>query len=263
MRGGLKLKHMGMRRRSRIVIKTPEQIEGIRRSSQVTKAALDMVAARIEPGVRTQDLDAWVFDFIQDHGGTPAPLGYNGFPKSICTSVNDVVLHGIPDGTVLKEGDIVNVDVTTILEGYYGDSSRMFCLGEPGPEAKKLVEVTHECMMLGIEKARAGNTVGHIGQACQRHAERNGFSVVREFCGHGVGLDFHEPPEILHFGKNGQGAVLREGMVFTIEPMINAGSRDVRTLQDGWTTVTVDGALSAQWEHTIAITSTGPDILTL
>jgi len=253
---------MALGTKKRTLIKTEEQVEGIRAASQVTVKALDMVAERIGPDITTDTVNDWVHEFILDHGATPATLGYNGFPKSCCTSVNEVVLHGIPGDRVLREGDIVNVDITSILDGYYGDASRMYCIGEVSPAAKRLVNVTRECLYLGIEQVKPGNTVGHIGWACQQHAEKHGYSVVREFCGHGVGIDFHEAPEILHFGKKGRGTVLRENMVFTIEPMINAGGLKLTPLDDGWTVITADGALSAQWEHTVRVTRTGVDILT-
>ena len=246
----------------RILIKTPEQIEGIRASCELTVKGLDMVAERIGPGVTTEMIDQWVYDFVTAHGGQPATLGYHGYAKSCCTSVNEVVTHGIPDDTVLCEGDIVNVDIATIVNGYYGDASRMYCIGSVSDEARKLVEVTRECLHLGIEQVKPGNTVGHIGWACQRHAESHGFGVVRDYCGHGVGIEFQEPPEIVHFGRKGQGAVLRENMVITIEPMINAGSHELTPLDDGWAVVTADGALSAQWEHTVLVTRQGHEILT-
>lgn len=249
-------------KKRQIIIKTPEQINCIRKSCQLTSQILDMVAERIGPGITTNEINEWVHQYTIDHGATPAPLGYREFPKSVCTSVNNVILHGIPNETVLKDGDIINVDVTTILDGYYGDASRMFCVGKPADEARKLVDVTRECMNLGIKQVRPGSTVGHIGHAIQRHAKSNGYSVVEEFVGHGVGVDFHEPPDILHFGKRGHGTVLRQGMTFTVEPMINAGSREIRTLEDRWTTITADGTLSAQWEHTVLVTKTGVEILT-
>lgn len=245
-----------------IIIKTPEQIEGIRKSSQLTREILDMLEERIVPGITTDEIDRWVHEYTISHGGIPAPLNYRGFPKSVCTSINNVVCHGIPDGTVLREGDILNVDVTTILNGYYGDSSRMFLIGKVSPEARRLVEVTRECLYLAIEKVKPGNTLGDIGHAIQQHAEKHGYSVVRDYIGHGTGLKFHEPPDVRHFGKPGTGVVLEPGMVFTIEPMINAGGYEVRVLQDGWTVVTADGSLSAQWEHTVCVTPTGVEVLT-
>jgi methionyl aminopeptidase len=254
---------MALRRRAKIRIKNAEQIEGIRASCRLTAQCLDMVGERIGPGVTTEDINAWVHQFALDHGATPAPLGYRGYPKSVCTSANDIVLHGIPNEEQrLAEGDIVNVDVTLILDGYYGDSSRMYAVGRVGPDAQRLCDVTLECLRLGIGQVKPGNTVGHIGHVIQRYAEASGYSVVRDFVGHGVGLEFHEPPEIMHFGKRGHGPVLREGMVFTIEPMINAGGPECVTLEDGWTVRTADGTLSAQWEHTVAVTKSGVDVLT-
>jgi methionyl aminopeptidase len=221
-----------------------------------------MLEGRVVPGVTTGDINRWVHEYTLAHGATPAPLNYRGYPKSVCTSVNDVVCHGIPDGTVLKEGDILNIDVTSILDGYYGDSSRMFLIGEVPEEARNLVEVTRECLYLGIEQVKPDNTFGDIGHAIQKHAERHGYSVVRAFVGHGIGIQFHEPPNVLHYGEPGTGATLEPDMVFTIEPMINAGGYDVRVLEDGWTAVTVDGSLSAQWEHTVRVTEDGVEILT-
>ena len=247
---------------TKIRIKSPEEIAGIRKSCQLTKHILDIMGERIEAGITTDDINEWVHDLTLENGGIPAPLNYRGFPKSVCTSINNVILHGIPDGTILKDGDIINVDVTSIVDGYYGDASRMFYVGTPSGEAKKLVDITRECLYLGIKQVRPGSSVGHIGHAIQRHAEKNGYSVVREFVGHGIGIDFHEPPDILHFGRKGRGPVLRMGMTFTVEPMINAGSAECLTLKDGWTTVTADGSLSAQWEHTVAVTKTGVDVLT-
>ncbi len=246
----------------RIVIKTDNQIAGIRRSCQLTVQTLDMVAERLKPGITTNTINNWVDAFIRDHGGIPAPLGYRGYPKSVCVSVNDVILHGIPDGRILEVGDILNVDVTSILDGYFGDASRMYCIGSPSSEAKRLIDVTRSALENGIEQVKPGNTIGHIGHAIQRHVENAGYSVVRDYVGHGTGIRFHEPPEVLHFGRKGHGAVLRPGMVFTIEPMVNAGSRACRTLEDRWTVVTVDGSLSAQWEHTVLVTQTDVEVLT-
>ena len=246
----------------KIIIKTPEQIAGIRKSSQLTREILDMLERRIVPGITTGDIDRWVHDYTVGHGAIPAPLNYRGFPKSTCTSLNEVVCHGIPDGTLLKEGDILNVDVTCILDGYYGDASRMFLLGEVSEEARNLVTVTRECLYLGIEQVKPGNTLGDIGHAIQQHAESHGYSVVRAFVGHGTGVQFHEPPDIRHYGALGTGTVLVPNMVFTIEPMINAGSYQVKVLEDHWTAVTVDGSLSAQWEHTLWVTEDGAEILT-
>jgi len=228
----------------------------------LTRDILDMLEERIVVGVATGDINRWVHTYTLSHGAAPAPLNYRGFPKSVCTTLNNQVCHGIPDGTVLKDGDILNVDVTSILDGYYGDASRMFLIGEVSEEARKLVQVTRECLYLGIEQVKPGHTLGDIGHAIQRHAERHGYSVVRDYIGHGTGLQFHEPPEVRHFGKPGTGEMLAPNMVFTIEPMINAGDYKVEILKDGWTVVTADGSLSAQWEHTMRVTEDGVEVLT-
>ncbi|HBK28842.1 MAG TPA: methionine aminopeptidase [Parabacteroides sp.] len=249
---------------SRKLIKTPEQIEGIRRSGIVNTGVLDLVAQEIKEGMSTAVIDKLVYDYTVSHGAIPAPLNYEGFPKSVCTSINDVVCHGIPsEKEILKDGDIINVDVSTILDGYYSDASRMFMIGNVSPEKKRLVEVTKECLQIGMEAAKPFGFVGDIGYAIQRHAQKNGYSVVRDLCGHGVGLEFHEEPEVLHFGKKGTGMVLVPGMVFTIEPMINMGRYDVYIDEDdGWTVLTDDGLPSAQWEHTFVMTDHGLEILT-
>lgn len=248
-------------RRNPTLIKTPAQIEGIRRSCQATRGILDMLEGRLVPGVTTGEIDTWVHEATLAAGAIPAPLNYRGFPKSVCTSINEVVCHGIPDGTALRNGDIVNVDVTCILDGYFGDASRMYLVGDVAPEARRLVQVTRECLELGIKQVRPGGSVGDIGQAIQTRAEAAGFSVVRDFVGHGVGLRFHEEPQIPHFGTRGRGHPLLPGMVFTIEPMINAGAWQVKILPDGWTAVTADGSLSAQFEHTVTVTPAGVEIL--
>ena len=253
-----------------IYIKTEEQIEGIRKSSQLTKKLLDMVEDRISEGVTTNEIDQWVHSETLANGAIPAPLNYGHgtgrrrmpFPKSICTSTNNVICHGIPNNQVLNNGDIINVDITSILDGYYGDASRMFIIGEVTEEIKKLVEVTRECLKLGIEQVFPSKRLGDIGHVIQNHAEKNGFSVVRDFAGHGVGIEFHEAPQVLHYGQPGKGEMLRENMVFTIEPMINMGSYECKILGDGWTAVTADGSLSAQWEHTLLVTNSGAEILT-
>ncbi|MDE5639938.1 MAG: type I methionyl aminopeptidase [Odoribacter sp.] len=246
------------------ILKTPEQIEGIRRSAAINTAVLDMVAENIRAGVSTEEINQWVYDFTVSHGAVPAPLNYEGFPKSVCTSINEEVCHGIPDkDIVLREGDIINVDVSTILDGYYSDASRMFMIGQVSPACRRLVEVTKECMELGIAAAHPWGFLGDIGEAIQRHAESNGFSVVRDFCGHGVGLQFHEKPEVEHVGKKGHGMLLVPGMIFTIEPMINMGGHEVYVDSDNeWTVLTEDGKPSAQWENTILITHNGVEILT-
>ena len=248
--------------RRRVIIKTEEQIEGIRKSSALTAEILDMLEERVKPGVTTEQIDRWVYDYTVDHGAIPAPLNYRGFPKSVCTSINEVVCHGIPEARELVDGDIVNIDVTSILDGYYGDSSRMFLIGNVSEAAKRLVEITRECLYLGIEQVKPGNTLGDIGHAIQQHAEAHGYSVVRKFVGHGTGVRFHEPPDVFHFGTPGAGLKLRPNMVFTIEPMVNVGTHKVRILEDDWTAVTIDGELSAQWEHTLRVTEEGVEILT-
>lgn len=249
--------------RREVIIKTSEQIEGIRKSCQLTKHILDSITERIEPGITTQDIDDWVHEMTLQHGATPAPLNYRGYPKSVCTSINEVICHGIPSkDRILQSGDILNVDVTSILDGYYGDSSRMFLIGDVTEQARSLVKVTYECMMLGIEQVKPGNTIGDIGYAIQQHAEAHGYSVVRAFVGHGTGVNFHEPPDIPHYGSAGQGTTLTENMIFTIEPMINIGTFHAHILEDGWTAITQDYSLSAQWEHTVRVTASGVEILT-
>ncbi len=247
---------------SNIIIKTEEQVAGIRKSSQLTCDILNMLEERIVAGIATDDINRWVHEYTLDHGAVPAPLNYRGFPKSVCTSLNHVVCHGIPDGTRLKSGDILNIDVTSILDGYYGDSSRMFLIGDVSEDARKLVQITQECLDLGIEQVKPGNTLGDIGHAIQQHAEGHGYSVVRNYIGHGTGVRFHEPPNVFHFGEPGTGVVLSPNMVFTIEPMINVGGYQVEVLEDGWTVVTADGSLSAQWEHTVRVTRDGVEVLT-
>lgn len=247
----------------RSLLKTPEQIEMIKKSAALNTAVLDHVAAHIHAGMSTAEIDKLVYDFTTEHGGIPAPLNYEGFPKSVCTSVNEVVCHGIPsEDEILEEGDIINVDVSTILDGYYSDASRMFIIGKTTPEKEKLVRVTKECLEIGMQAAKPFGFVGDIGNAIQRHAEKNGYSVVRDLCGHGVGLEFHEEPEVCHFGRKGTGMLLVPGMVFTIEPMINMGTWQVFIdEEDGWTVVTEDELPSAQWEHTFLMTETGLEIL--
>jgi len=248
----------------RKLIKTPEQIEGIRESGVINTGVLDLVAEKIHVGMSTAEIDKLVYDYTIAHGAIPADLNYEGYPKSVCTSINDVVCHGIPsEEEILKDGDIVNVDVSTIYNGYFSDASRMFMIGEVKPQVKKLVQVTKECLEIGLEKAKPWGFLGDIGAAIQRHAEKNGYSVVRDFCGHGVGLKFHEEPDVEHYGKKGKGMLLVPGMVFTIEPMINMGTYDIFIDEaDGWTVCTEDGLPSAQWEHTLVITETGSEILT-
>jgi len=249
---------------TRKLIKTPEQIEGIRKSGEVNTGVLDLVEKEIHAGMSTAEIDKLVYDYTVSHGAIPAPLNYEGFPKSVCTSINEVVCHGIPnEEEILEEGDIINVDVSTILNGYFSDASRMFIIGKTTPEKEKLVRVTKECLEIGMKAAHPFGFVGDIGNAIEQHAKRNGFSVVRDLCGHGVGLEFHEDPEVLHYGRKGTGMLLVPGMVFTIEPMINMGDwRVFIDEEDGWTVVTEDEKPSAQWEHTFLMTESGLEILT-
>jgi methionyl aminopeptidase len=248
----------------RIVIHDADDFEGMRKAGRLAAEALDFITPHVKIGISTEELDRLCHDFIVAHQAVPAPLNYRGFPKSICTSVNHVVCHGIPnERKALQNGDIINIDVTVILDGWHGDTSRMFLIGKPGVKARRLVEVTHEAMMHGIEAVKPGATLGDIGRAIQSHAEMHRFSVVRDFCGHGLGRVFHAAPSVLHYGRPGQGTVLREGMFFTIEPMINAGRYEVKILDDGWTAVTRDKSLSAQFEHSLGVTATGYEIFTL
>lgn len=251
---------------TRDLIKTPEQIEGIRRSGVVNTGCLDEVARQIRAGMNTQEIDDICMQYCKDHNAIPACLGYEGFPKSVCTSINEVVCHGIPkEEDVLEEGDIVNVDMTTIVDGYYADASRMFVIGKTTPEKERLVRVARECLEVGMEAAKPYCFVGDIGHAVQRHAEKNGYSVVRDLCGHGVGLKFHEDPEVVHYGHRGQGMLIVPGMVFTIEPMINMGTYEVFIDADDpyeWEVITGDELPSAQWEHTFVMTENGVEILT-
>ena len=247
----------------RSMIKTEADIEGIRKAGKITHEVLDIVAEHIRPGVTTEMINRWVHDATVERGGYPATLNYKGYPKSCCTSINDCICHGIPDSAVsLKAGDIINVDITTIYEGYYGDSSRMFIMGEASEEANTLVKVAEECLYLGIEEVKPYNRIGDIAFAVESHALQYGFSVVREFGGHGIGKEFHEEPFVHHYGPRNRGMVLVPNMVFTVEPMINAGDFRLKILKDGWTTITRDGSLSAQWEHTLRVTETGYEILT-
>ena len=248
----------------RKILRTREELAGIKESAAINTALLDFITPYVKAGVSTRELDSLVYQFTTDYGAIPAPLGYGDFPKSCCISINDVVCHGIPsDLDVLQEGDIVNIDVSTIYKGYFSDASRMFMIGEVSPVARKLVKVCKECLDLGIKAAQPWATLGDVGAAIQVHAEKNGFSVVRDFCGHGVGMKFHEDPEVLHYGIKGTGMTLVPGMTFTIEPMINEGSWEVFIdSDDNWTACTDDGKLSAQWEHMILITETGNEILT-
>ena len=247
----------------RHLLKTPEDIEGIKRSAAINVGVLDMVTERIAPGVTTAEVDQWIYDYTVEHGGIPADLNYEGFPKSVCTSINDVVCHGIPsERDVLREGDIVNVDCSTILDGYFSDSSRMFCIGEVSPERKKLVDVTRESIQRGLAQVKPWNTLGDMAHAVQTYVEENGFNVVREFGGHGIGKEFHEDPFVSHVGEPGEGVVLAPGMCFTIEPMVNAGDADIDMNDpNGWTVRTADGSDSAQWEVQLVVTDTGYELL--
>ncbi|MCX5779486.1 MAG: methionyl aminopeptidase [Firmicutes bacterium] len=245
----------------RKLIKTEAQITGIRQACRLSNRVLDMVAGQIGIGVTTAEIDNWVHEFTLQHGAIPAPLNYGGFPRSVCTSINEVICHGIPDETALRDGDIVNVDVTCILDGYYGDVSRMYLIGDPSPLARKLVRVARECLYMGIEQVRPFHRIGDIACAIEQHANMHGFSVVQDYGGHGIGLEFHEEPFVQHYGERDCGMVLVPNMVFTIEPMINVGGYQCRRLEDGWTAVTIDGSLSAQWEHTVRVTADGVEIL--
>jgi len=246
-----------------VLIKTPDEIEKMRVAGRLAAEVLRMIRPHVVPGVTTGELDTICHDYIVNtQKAIPAPLNYRGFPKSICTSVNHQVCHGIPGDRRLRKGDIVNIDVTVIKDDYHGDTSKMFYVGEPSVQARRLVTIAHECMLKGITLVRPGMRLGDIGHAIQSHAEDNHFSVVREYCGHGIGRGFHEDPQVLHYGEPGTGIELEPGMTFTIEPMINAGRKDVKLLADGWTVVTRDHALSAQWEHTILVTDDGHEILT-
>jgi len=247
-----------------ITVKTPEEQDKMRVAGRLAASVLDMIGEYVRPGVSTDELNRICHEYIVDElDAVPAPLNYRGFPKSICTSVNHVVCHGIPGDRKLKNGDILNIDVTVIKDGFHGDTSRMFFVGEPSVIAERLTRICYDAMWRGIEAVRPGARVGDIGHAIQSFVEQHRFSVVREYCGHGIGRQFHEDPQILHYGKPGTGVELVPGMTFTVEPMINAGRRDVKLLADGWTVVTKDHSLSAQWEHTVLVTEDGYEVLTL
>ncbi|MDJ0905057.1 MAG: type I methionyl aminopeptidase [Woeseiaceae bacterium] len=247
-----------------VTIKTPEEQDKMRTAGRLAAEVLDMIGDYVKPGITTGELDSICHAYITDvQDATPAPLNYKGFPKSICTSVNHVVCHGIPGEKKLKSGDAVNIDITVIKDGFHGDTSRMFHVGKPGVQARRLAEIAFEGMWRGIEELAPGKHLGDVGAAIQTFVEKNRFSVVREYCGHGIGRVFHEDPQVLHYGTRGVGLELREGMTLTVEPMINAGKRHVRLLNDGWTVVTKDHSLSAQWEHTVLITDSGYEVLTL
>ena len=246
----------------RNIIKNQEQIEKIKESAKINNAILDLVGEKIKAGMTTNEIDKIVYDYTISQGAEPAPLGFHGYPKSCCTSVNNQICHGIPDDYVLQDGDIINVDVSTIYNGYFSDASRMYMIGEVSEEAKRLVEVTKECMMKGIEAVKPWTRLGNVSHAVQTHAEENGYSVVREFGGHGIGLEFHEDPFVFHYGEKEEGMLMVPGMIFTIEPMINEGHHDLFIDEEnGWTSYTEDGKLSAQWENMILVTEDGYEIL--
>ncbi|WP_428355312.1 type I methionyl aminopeptidase [Methyloprofundus sp.] len=247
-----------------ITIKTDAEIEKMRIAGRLAAEVLEFIEPHIVPGITSNEIDQLCHDYMVNIQDTiPAPLNYRGFPKSICTSINHTICHGIPNDKKLKKGDIINVDITVIKDDYHGDTSKMFYVGDVAPHAKRLCSITQECLMLAIEHVKPGCTLGDIGYAIQKHAESNRYSVVREFCGHGIGKKFHEEPQVLHYGKPGEGIALKENMILTIEPMINIGKRHAKVLKDGWTAVTKDRSLSAQWEHTILVTPTGHEVLTL
>ena len=246
-----------------VTIKTAEEIEKMRVAGRLAAEVLEMIEPHVKAGITSLELDQICHDFIVNkQKAIPAPLNYHGFPKSICTSVNHVICHGIPNEKRLKNGDIVNLDITVIKDEYHGDTSRMFFIGEPSIQAKRLTDITYECLLKGIEQVKPGAHLGDIGQVIQQHAESHNYSVVREYCGHGIGKVFHEDPQVMHFGKAGTGLELEAGMIFTIEPMINAGKRHVKLMKDGWTVISKDRSLSAQFEHTILVTDTGHEVLT-
>jgi methionyl aminopeptidase len=246
-----------------VTIKTPDEIEKMRIAGRLAGEVLQMIRPHVQPGVTTGELDRICHDYIvNEQQAIPAPLNYRGFPRSICTSVNHVVCHGIPGDKVLKKGDALNIDITVIKDGFHGDTSKMFFVGEPPVASARLARISHECMKIGIELVKPGVMLGDIGHAIQKHAESHHCSIVREYCGHGIGREFHEDPQVLHYGKPGTGMVLEAGMTFTIEPMVNAGKRHTKLLPDGWTVVTKDHSLSAQWEHTILVTDGGHEVLT-
>lgn len=253
-----------MNEKNSIRIHTPDEFAKMRIAGRLGAEVLDMIEPHVQPGITTEELDRICHEYILDNAAIPAPLGYRGYPKSICTSLNHVVCHGIPDGTVLKDGDIINIDVTVIVDGWHGDTSRMYFVGKPKIMATRLCHITYEAMMRGIEQVKPGNTVGDIGHAIQSFAESNRYGVVKDYCGHGIGEIFHGPPNVVHYGKKGEGVVLEEGMFFTVEPMINVGKADTKlSTHDGWTVTTRDRKLSAQFEHTLAVTADGFEIFTL
>lgn len=264
--GGKKLQSKNLKeiyaQKYNIRLKEKAHVKGIRRAGRLVLKALSLVEAEIRPGITTDSINSFVHEFTIKNGAIPAPLNYRGFPKSACVSVNEVICHGIPGERVLRDGDIVNVDVTSILNGYYADANKTFFVGTPGPDAMKIVAVARESLKVALAMVKPGNTIGDIGWAIQRYAEGEGCSVVEEFTGHGVGFDFHEPPQVPHFGKRGEGIRLVAGMVFTVEPMVNLGKKHLRILEDNWTAVTLDGSLSAQFEQTVLVTNNGVESLT-
>ncbi|MBR0663381.1 type I methionyl aminopeptidase [Roseomonas hellenica] len=247
----------------RIPLHSPEDFAAMRRAGRLAAETLDMITPHVRPGITTEAIDRLCHDFMLAHGAVPATLGYRGYTKSSCTSINHVVCHGIPGERVLVEGDIVNIDVTVILDGWHGDTSRMYVAGEASTKARLLMDVTYDAMMRGIAVIRPGATLGDVGHAIQAYVEKHRFSVVRDFCGHGIGREFHAPPNVLHFGRPGEGPVLKPGMFFTVEPMVNAGRPEVKILDDGWTAVTRDRSLSAQFEHMVGVTEDGVEIFTI
>jgi methionyl aminopeptidase len=257
------MREAALKRPREVEIHGPEAFAAMRRAGRLTAEMLDYITPYVKPGVTTGELDQLCLDFHRAHDAIPGPLNYRGYPKSICTSVNHVVCHGIPGDRVLKDGDIINIDVSPILDGWFGDSSRMYFVGDVKVKPRRLVECTYRAMMKGISVIRPGATLGDIGHAIQSYAESERFSVVRDFCGHGIGRVFHQAPNVMHFGEAGEGMVLEPGMIFTVEPMINAGRYETKILDDGWTAVTRDKSLSAQFEHTVGVTETGVEIFTL
>ena len=251
-------------KKEKINIYNSMDFKSMRKAGCLAAKTLDFITKYVKPGITTEKLNQLCHNFIVNNKAKPAPLNYNGFPKSICTSVNHVVCHGIPSKKILGKKDIINIDVTVILDGWYGDTSRMFIIGEiASVKAKKLIQTTYKCMMEGIRKIKPGTNLGDIGYTIEKIANQNNFSIVKDFCGHGVGREFHEPPSVLHYGTEGEGVKLKEGMIFTIEPMLNAGTKEVKVLSDGWTAITKDRQLSAQFEHTIGVTKNGYEIFTL
>ncbi len=257
------MREAALKRPRDVEIHGPEAFAAMRKAGRLTAEMLDFITPYVKPGVTTGEIDNLCHEFHERHHVIPGPLNYRGYPKSICTSINHVVCHGIPGDRVLKDGDIVNIDVSPIVEGWFGDSSRMYLVGDVKIKARKLVEVTYEAMMRGIAAVKPGATLGDVGYAIQSFAEAQRFSVVRDFCGHGIGRVFHQAPNVMHFGEPGEGMILEAGMIFTIEPMINAGRCETKILDDGWTAVTRDKSLSAQFEHTVGVTETGVEIFTL